>query len=98
MAPTRSAPSRKKTPEAPASVNKSQVAARTMFCDTTTATAHSPVMIAMVQNKNTCNVMKSSTSAQMAIRGELLCRLGEIGRASCRERVKITVDEETYKK
>src|SRR4051812_49186310 len=39
-------------PDVPPSVNSSQVALRTMFCDTTTATAHSAVRAAVVQNRN----------------------------------------------
>src|SRR6266700_3260465 len=52
VAPTRSALSRKKMAETPASVNSSHVAARTMLCVTTVAMAHSPVTPAVNQNKN----------------------------------------------
>src|SRR6516162_8675600 len=50
MAPMMSAPSKKKMPEVPASVNKSQVAERTMFCVMTVAMAHRPVKDAINQN------------------------------------------------
>src|SRR5439155_16201814 len=47
----------KKTAETPPSVNSSQVAERTMFCDTTTAMAHSPVKEATAQKRNVCRVI-----------------------------------------
>src|SRR5437899_7909333 len=39
-------------PDVPPSANKSQVAARTMFCDTTTIMAQPPLTSAIDQNKN----------------------------------------------
>src|SRR5262245_10586345 len=56
----KSDPNRKKTPAVPARANSSQAAARTMFCVTTTMMAESPVMAAMIQNKNCANDITTS--------------------------------------
>src|SRR5216683_2756469 len=54
VAATKSAPSKKKMPEVPARVKSSQTAERTMFCDTSTAMALSPVNAAIVRKRNCC--------------------------------------------
>src|SRR4051812_25714482 len=68
----KSAPSRKKMADVPASVNSSQVAERTIFWVTTVAMAHMPVRLAISQKTIGCAPINLNSA--LGLGGPLIAR------------------------